>query len=177
MSFASLVIVFVCGFLFLGWAPPAAADPRLNQVAAAISIADKALEAGDAALLTAAAEMLHATEPGGDDILTRYVQEARFLARGDQTLLARLDALAPVVRDDATLIVTMIPPGQIGVTAPEGASVLGLYPRLPTRDAAITGCTEQARALVSICAPDVFGQYSFETVFYAIFLVQRKVAE
>lgn len=91
----------------LGLAGGAHADTGVIRTASAIVMIEIALAREDAATMIGGLEMLLSLAPGGDaaQLASRYMAEARFYARGEPTLMARLDALVPSDPVEAGLLV------------------------------------------------------------------------
>ena len=165
MRFMRYVFVFAILTTFSTWASAGRTDPRLAQIAAAVSIGEKGLAEENPALLTAAAEMLDGVRPSGVDFVSLFADEARFFARGDVEMLQRLDALEfPAPEPD--LFVQVL---QAGDGLPEDVESAAFVPALPR-----SICASEQQDDVAICNLGEMGPYHFEERTYVIFLKSDK---
>ncbi|MCV6592370.1 MAG: hypothetical protein OIF48_05415 [Silicimonas sp.] len=126
--------------------PLAADEERARHLAAALDLARQGFATQSAAPLVLASEMLADLAPGGITVpaLARsWQEEARFLARGDQAILDRLDALAPRTPVHVLHIAELAP----RLVLPEGRRLRALV--LP-RNLRLTGVAAKDGA---VCTP------------------------
>lgn len=116
-------------FLVLSAASPgdvSGAEAAPDLLDAAVTLAEIARDRGDATLLASAGETMRALAGEGADggaLARDWFDEARFLARGESGLLARIDAIeaAPaggelvVVQISGALATITLPPGEGGI--------------------------------------------------------------
>ena len=168
MRFACYIFVFSMFTVFSAWAESVRADPRLTQIAAAVSIGERGLAEENPRLLTAAAEMLDDVRPSGVDFVSLFADEARFLARGDVGMLQRLDALEfPAPHTD--LFVQVL---QAGDGLPEGVETAAFVPALPR-----SICAGEQWDAVPVCHLKNLEAYRFTERTYYVFLKSAKGSE
>ena len=121
-----LPVLLFCLTFGVAGLPALAEDQRAEQLGAALKLAEAGIAQGDVTPLILAREILAALAPSGaaaEALAANWSSEARFLARGDPDILARLDAIKSPARDPDLHLITFAP----SVTLPEGTSLVRIH--------------------------------------------------